>query len=135
MNRHRFREHTFKLIFLSQFYNGKELEEQLESYFIYQGDFRDDEILALTTKYNSIIEIRGKIDELISSTAKGWKIERMSKVDLSILRLSIYELIFDEDIPEKVAINEAVELAKEYGGEDSASFINGILGEISRTEL
>lgn len=135
MNRHRFREHTFKLIFLSQFYNGKELEEQLESYFIYQGDFRDDEILALTTKYNSIIEIRGKIDELISSTAKGWKIERMSKVDLSILRLSIYELMFDEDIPEKVAINEAVELAKEYGGEDSASFINGILGEISRTEL
>ncbi len=135
MNRHRFREHTFKLIFLSQFYNGKELEEQLESYFIYQGDFRDDEILALTTKYNSIIEARGKIDELISSTAKGWKIERMSKVDLSILRLSIYELIFDEDIPEKVAINEAVELAKEYGGEDSASFINGILGEISRTEL
>lgn len=135
MNRHRFREHTFKLIFLSQFYNGKELEEQLESYFIYQGDFRDDEILALTTKYNSIIEARGKIDELISSTAKGWKIERMSKVDLSILRLSIYELMFDEDIPEKVAINEAVELAKEYGGEDSASFINGILGEISRTEL
>lgn len=135
MNRHRFREHTFKLIFLSQFYNGKELEEQLESYFIYQGDFRDDEILALTTKYNSIIEARGKIDELISSTAKGWKIERMSKVDLSILRLSIYELMFDEDIPKKVAINEAVELAKEYGGEDSASFINGILGEISRTEL
>ena len=135
MNRHRFREHTFKLIFLSQFYNGKELEEQLESYFIYQGDFRDDEILALTTKYNSIIEIREKIDELISYTAKGWKIERMSKVDLSILRLSIYELMFDEDIPEKVAINEAVELAKEYGGEDSASFINGILGEISRTEL
>ena len=135
MNRHRFREHTFKLIFLSQFYNGKELEEQLESYFIYQGDFRDDEILALTTKYNSMIEIREKIDELISYTAKGWKIERMSKVDLSILRLSIYELMFDEDIPKKVAINEAVELAKEYGGEDSASFINGILGEISRTEL
>ncbi len=61
---------------------------------------------------------------------KNWKIERLSKVDLSILRLCTYELNFEEDIPSKVSINEAIELAKKYSGEKSATFINGVLGKM-----
>lgn len=72
------------------------------------------------------------IDSLIEKHSKGWKINRISKVDLSILRLSIYEINFRDDIPFSVSINEAVELAKKYSSEDSGSFINGILSKIPK---
>lgn len=72
------------------------------------------------------------IDSLIEKHSKGWKINRLSKVDLSILRLSIYEISFREDIPFSVSVNEAVELAKKYSSEDAGSFINGILSKIPK---
>ena len=68
---------------------------------------------------------------LFNEASDDWSIERMSKVDLTILRLAYYEMNFDEDIPVKVAINEAVELAKIYGGDDSPAFINGVLGKLA----
>jgi len=71
------------------------------------------------------------ISELIEKNSKGWKINRISKIDLSIMRLSIYEICFRNDIPYSVSVNEAVELAKKYSGEDAGSFINGILSKIS----
>jgi transcription antitermination protein NusB len=74
------------------------------------------------------------IDKIIDQYAKGWKINRISKVDLSILRLSIYEISFMDDIPFNVSVNEAVELAKKYSGEDSGSFINGILGKVTKAQ-
>lgn len=72
------------------------------------------------------------IDKLIEQHSKGWKINRISKVDLSVLRLSIYEICFRDDIPFSVSVNEAVELAKKYSGEDAGSFVNGILSKISK---
>lgn len=72
------------------------------------------------------------IDKLIEKHSKGWKINRISKVNLSILRLSIFEILYRDDIPYSVSINEAVELAKKYSGDDSGSFINGILSKISK---
>lgn len=74
-----------------------------------------------------------KIDNIIRRNSKGWKFERISKVDLSILRLTLYEILYRDDIPESVSINEAVELAKKYGGEKTGSFINGILGSFIRS--
>ena len=71
-----------------------------------------------------------EIDSLIKPKLNKWTIERISKINLAILRLSIYEIIFNEMIPDKVAANEAIELAKKYGGEESRSFINGVLGSI-----
>ena len=71
------------------------------------------------------------IDDLINATSKGWKTTRMNKVDLSVLRLAVYEVLYDQDIPQGVAINEAVEIAKRFGGEASGSFVNGILGRIA----
>ena len=71
-----------------------------------------------------------KIDKIIESYSKGWKINRIPKVDLSILRLAIFEITFRSDIPLNVSINEAVELAKKYSTEDAGGFINGILGKV-----
>jgi len=73
------------------------------------------------------------IDDIIRANSKSWKFDRISKVDLSILRLALYEILYRDDIPESVSINEAVELAKKYGGEKSGSFINGILGTFIRS--
>ena len=73
------------------------------------------------------------IDSIISNQLRGWKINRISKVDLSILRLSIYEICFRDDIPFNVSVNEAIELAKKYSSSESASFINGILSKVMQT--
>ena len=74
------------------------------------------------------------IDRIIEDHSKGWKLSRLSKVDLSILRLSIYEIKFRNDIPYNVSINEAVELAKKYSGAEAGAFINGILGKFSKVK-
>jgi len=73
-----------------------------------------------------------ELDEKINLAAQGWKTRRMSRVDLTIIRLALYEILFDDQVPEKVAINEAVELAKKYGGDESPAFINGVLARLVR---
>jgi N utilization substance protein B len=84
--------------------------------------------------YSGVCEEQEAIDAVISANLKGWKIGRVSKVNLAILRLAVYEICFDEDVPASVAINEAVELAKRYGGEDDSAFINGVLGAVVRSK-
>ena len=74
------------------------------------------------------------MDELIKKYLKGWKLERIPKVNISILRLALYEIIYEDGVPGKVAVNEAVELAKKYSGEDDYMFINGVLGSYLREE-
>jgi len=86
-------------------------------------------ILDLVT---GVLQRRSKIDEIIGKFAKGWKIHRMAMVDRNILRLGVFELCYHPDIPPKVAINEAVELAKKFGDAHSPSFINGILDSVYR---
>lgn len=81
---------------------------------------------------NGVADKLSYIDNEIEKHSKGWKINRLSKVDLSILRLSVYEISFRDDIPFNVSVNEAVELAKKYSNEDAGSFINGILGKVTR---
>ena len=73
---------------------------------------------------------RAGLDKIVRKHTKNWKIERMSLIDLNIMRLAIFEILFCEDIPDKVALNEAVELAKTYGDKDSPSFVNGILDQV-----
>jgi transcription antitermination factor NusB len=77
-----------------------------------------------------VSEQKGLLDDAIRKASKNWRLERMSKLDISILRVAAYEILFREDIPPKVSINEAVELAKRYGSEESGSFINGVLDHI-----
>ncbi|AKM84657.1 TPA: transcription antitermination factor NusB [Patescibacteria group bacterium] len=74
-----------------------------------------------------------EIDAIITASAPEWPIPQIAQVDLSILRLAIFELLFDDEVPPKAAINEAVELAKAFGGENSSKFVNGVLGTVFRT--
>ena len=80
-----------------------------------------------------ILEKLPEIDKALEDTAEGWKVSRMGKADLTILRLAVYEMEYDEDVPVGVAVNEAVELSKKFGGDESPAFVNGILGKIGKT--
>lgn len=84
--------------------------------------------------YRGVKANRDKIDELIESSSENWRIERMAKIDLNILRLAIYEIMYLKDIPISVTINEAVEIGKKFGSEDTPAFLNGILDHLVKTE-
>lgn len=82
---------------------------------------------------SGVMEHEEEIDAMIAAASTGWSVDRMPRVDLSILRIAVYELAFEKSAPQKVAINEAVRIATRYGGEDSPKFINGVLGNIARS--
>lgn len=130
MTRRDMRIHVFKEIYSSMFFGVEEAEKQFELYL------EEEHILEakqeLLDKALAIASKTEEIDNKINEVSIGWNTGRMSKVDLAILRVAIFEMYYDESVPEKVAINEAVELAKSYGGDDSPTFINGILGKLSR---
>ena len=97
---------------------------------VHQVDMDEKDSQYLKDRVNTIISLIPELDEKIDQIAQGWKTKRMGRVELSILRLAVYEMKYDADIPEKVAINEAVELAKRFGGKDAPAFINGILAKL-----
>lgn len=130
MGRSELREHIFRILFRIEFQPKEEMEEQLALYLEELDSAKDTEKEYIRKKYTAIAEKTEMIDEMINASATGWKTSRMGKVDLTILRLAVYEIEWDEEVPQGVAINEAVELAKRYGGEESPSFINGVLGKI-----
>lgn len=134
MGRRELREHIFKLLFMSDFNDGEEMNDQLAMYFDGLEILKENDQKYMQSKYENIKAHLDEIDALLNEKSKGWKTSRMSKVDLSILRLAVYEMKFDEDVPVRVAINEAVEIAKAFGGDASASFVNGILGKIAKDE-
>ena len=82
-------------------------------------------------KYKAVVDKKEEIDGLLNEYTTGWKTSRMNRVDLTILRLAVYEMKWDEDVPTGVAINEAVNLAKKYSSEDGASFVNGVLAKLA----
>ena len=130
MGRSELREHIFRILFRIEFQPKEEMEEQLALYLEELESAKDTEKEYIRTKYAAIAEKVEMIDEKINASVTGWKTSQMGKVDLTILRLAVYEIEWDEEVPQGVAINEAVELAKRYGGEESPSFINGVLGQI-----
>lgn len=121
------REQAFCLLFQSLFNTDENFEiyeENIESV----GDYARSIALGVEEK-------KDNLDELIEKYSKGWKVKRLPKVNLAILRLAAYEILFVDDVPESVAINEAVELAKKYSGESDYSFINGVLGALVKSEV
>ncbi len=134
MGRRGLRENIFKLLFMSEFHQPEELEDQVCVYLEELESLEEQDSDYMQKKYASIREHISEIDSMLNEISRGWKTRRMSRVDLNILRLAVYEIYHDEDVPEKVAANEAVEIAKKYGGEESASFINGLLGKVIRTK-
>ena len=130
MSRRELREQIFKLIFRAEFHDREELPEQEKLFFEdYELDMKPENQTYISEKSNNILARLDEIDGMINSEAKGWTTERMGKIELTILRLAVYEIKFDEDVPAGVAINEAVELAKKFGQEESAGFVNGVLAK------
>ncbi len=132
MSRRELRENIFKLLFLQGFHQEEEMPEQLALYFEEMEELKGAQREYIETKYKNTADRIQELDAVIDGVSTGWKTSRMSKVDLTILRLAVYEMKYDEEVPVKVAINEAVELAKKFGQDESPSFINGILGAVAR---
>ena len=137
MTRRELREEIFKLLFMVEFYSKDEMKEQVKSYF---EDFPEKEISEkdhayIEEKYENICAVLPKIDEKIASAAKGWKLERISKTALAVMRCAICEILYMDDIPNAAAINEAVELDKGYDEPDTVAFVNGVLGGFMRGEF
>ena len=131
MGRSELREHIFKMIFGLEFSENEQINEQLELYLDQLVDVQEKDYDYMLEKAKRIAGKVAEIDQIINENTTGWKTSRMNKVDLSILRLAVYEMKWDEDVPVKVAINEAVELAKRFSGEEGPAFINGVLGKIA----
>ncbi len=85
----------------------------------------------ISQKYTAVLERKEELDAMLNEKATGWTVSRMGKVDLTIMRLALYEMLYDDTVPVSVAINEAVELAKKFGQTDSSSFINGVLAKFA----
>ena len=132
MTRREMREHTFRLLFLKEFYNEEDLGSQVRLYLEEFEDMPEEAKEELGTRVRQIYVRVEELDGQINDVAEGWKTRRMGKVDLTIIRLALYEILHYDSVPENVAINDAVELAKKFGGDDSPSFINGVLGKLVR---
>ena len=130
MNRSRIREEAFKLIYSLEIQKKENIEEQLELYLEDNNLSDEDAVSYIKDAVFGIEKNKEEIEEEISKNLKSdWKLERISKIDLSILKLAIYEIKYKE-LPFKVVINEAVELAKKYGEDTSQKFVNGILASV-----
>lgn len=130
MERRQFRTNVFKLMFQAEFREEDQIEEIISLYEEEQGITREKDQTALQERVLDMLKKRSELDTLIEQYSNGWKLERLGKAELAILRIAIYELLFDESVPDAVAINEAVELAKQYGDDKAPGFINGILGQL-----
>ncbi|NGP43608.1 transcription antitermination factor NusB [Bacillaceae bacterium SIJ1] len=128
MNRHQARETAFKIIF--QLEAGDIPIEDAKMHAL-EGRAASDFCLELV---DGVLENRAELDEIISARLHQWTLERMAKMDRSLLRLALYEMLYIEDVPTTVTINEAVELAKTYGDDESSKFVNGLLSNVAKEQ-
>ena len=142
MTRRQIREEIFKIIFQADFHAQEDLPEQVDLFlqdeskpeketeeFPVKSDKELEQEKYIADKSSDIFAHVEEIDAIIDEAVEGWKTSRMAKVDLSLIRLAVYEIRY-EKLPKGVAINEAVELAKTYGTDQSAGFVNGVLARI-----
>ena len=143
MTRHELREYIFKIVFQIPFYGAEYIDAQTEDdleglKLLIENPIEDEDKIRLTAKdeeyisgkVKGIIEHLKDLDQVLQKNSRNWEIERLGKEELAILRQAAYEIIYDDDIPDVVAINEAVEIAKTYSGEKASGFINGVLSGI-----
>ncbi|MDE6202805.1 MAG: transcription antitermination factor NusB [Lachnospiraceae bacterium] len=132
MSRREMREQLFKLLFRVEFNPREELAQQEALFFEdEENSMALGENAHISGKFNKIIGKLDGIDTALNEKVQGWNTDRMGKVDLTILRLAVYEIMYDDEIPTSVAINEAVELAKKFGQDSSPSFVNGVLAKFA----
>lgn len=131
MSRRELREQIFKLLFRVEFNSLEDMSEQERLFFEEEDAAQGADADYISEKYHMIQQKLSEIDGQLNEKAEGWNTARMGKVDLTILRLAVYEINFDDSVPTGVAINEAVELAKKFGQDASSGFVNGILAKFA----
>lgn len=131
MGRKAAREGAMKLLFQMEL-NDDHSQDAMELYFE-NFEYDDTEIMYINEAIASINENKETIDKYIEENLEGWSIYRLAKVDLAVLRIAIYEILFRKDIPVEVSINEAIEIVKKYSNYDSFKFVNGVLGSFFRS--
>lgn len=128
LTRHQMRENAFILVF-ERIFNDDSPNELLET-------AKENEELEITPEVEAmflgVVRYQEPIDELISANLKKWKMERISKVSLAILRLGVYEIVYSDDVEDDIVVSECVKLAGDFAYEEDVSFINGVLGSIVR---
>lgn len=131
MNRHLARTLAMQTLYEWDFQSDKSIHDMLSANL--EATAHDDgDVSFVTALVEGVIEHKEAIDDLVRQHAPEWPLDQISVVDKSILRLSIYELLYDTSTPAKVVINEAVELAKTFGGDNTSRFVNGVLGTVYR---
>ncbi|MGN0242498.1 MAG: transcription antitermination factor NusB [Lachnospiraceae bacterium] len=130
MTRRELRENIFQVVFRIEFNTPPEMPEQIAFQLDRLEDLTEKDRSYIENKALAVVEHCESIDDAIATASKNWKMNRIGKVELAILRVAVYEMLYDEEIPDKVAINEAIELAKRYGADGAPSFINGVLSSI-----
>jgi N utilization substance protein B len=130
MNRKKSRETAMKLLFQISI-NKEEVQEAISGFLDNHEDNEEEIDIAYVERVlYGVTENFAQIDECIETYLINWKMNRISKINLSILRICTYEIMFEEEIPGKVSVNEAIELAKKYSEESSVAFVNGVLDKI-----
>ena len=130
MGRHEQREQLFKLLFRVEFNAMEEMPEQIKLFFQDEEiEYTEKAMNAILDKYAKIQEKLPEIDKLLDEKVEGWNTSRMGKVELTVLRIAVFEMMFDEEVPATVAINEAIEIAKMYGQGTSGGFVNAVLAK------
>ena len=136
------RRFVFEQLFMCQFYPPEEVDGQLDNLVcnedlmeeLEENDLPAEDVAALKEKAARIMACREELDARIDEVATGWKTSRMGRTELSLLRQALYEMLYESDtVPYRVAINEAVEMAKIYGEKDAPGFVNGVLGRLVRS--
>lgn len=132
MLRSQVREEIFKILFRFPFVPKSEMVEQIDFSMEELEGKSEDNKEYIRNKVNGIMEHMDRIDEIISECCEGWNLNRIGKAEIAIMRIAVYEMLFEEDVPNKVAINEAIELSKIYCDEDAKGFVNAVLGKVAK---
>ena len=127
--RHQARELALKVLFQLES-SGDDLDEVLQ-YHAAEGAATSDVTNFAGQLVRGVIANREKLDSILSETSEHWKLDQMAKVDRIVLRIAVYEITIDRQVPTKAAINESIELAKTFSGEEAGRFVNGILGRVA----
>lgn len=133
MLRSQVREEIFKILFRLPFTDKMEMAEQIDfSLEELEGKSEENRIY-IRNKVNAVLEQLDVIDGKIEECCDGWNLKRIGKAEIAIMRIAVYEMLFEEDVPKRVAINEAVELSKIYCDEDAKGFVNAVLGKVDKS--
>lgn len=133
MLRSQVREEIFKILFRYPFVEDGEMDEQIDFSMEDLAGKSEENLAYIRNKTAMILEKREEIDAIIESNCEGWNLNRIGKAEIAIMRIAVYEIIFETEMSSKVAINEAVELTKAYCDEEAKGFVNAVLGKIVKS--